>query len=323
MDNIAVLRCDASNQIGLGHIFRCLVLADQLKSAGYNVTFVSDKKNKGYLAKIPIKNFPVLIIDTQYNYKSEMNDIIDNELVRLLVIDVKHNFPIEVIDECRKKNIVTIALDNKSKFSEKCDICFFPPHACFQYENYIGKIYQGLEYVLLRNEFIFPQRLFKKQPDKIDNVFLMPGGTDPGKLCTKLINLLLQNYGHKIKIHALRSQVEQKKIRFFVDKKNVFLHEEIFNMPYFLQRIDYSIITFGMAAYEMLVMGIPATHICRNAEDIEASKWFQEKGYARSVCTSEINKVNLIDTSSKIGKRVSYKPEVIRVIEEHMKRNLN
>ena len=137
------------------------------------------------------------------------------------------------------------------------------------------------------------------------------------------INLLLQNYGHKIKIHALRSQVEQKKIRFFVDKKNVFLHEEIFNMPYFLQRIDYSIITFGMAAYEMLVMGIPATHICRNAEDIEASKWFQEKGYARSVCTSEINKVNLIDTSSKIGKRVSYKPEVIRVIEEHMKRNLN
>lgn len=322
MNNIAVLRCDASNQIGLGHIFRCLVLADQLNSAGYDVTFVSDRRNESYLTKIYRNNFPVITIDVQNNYKSEMIDIIENKFVRLLIIDVNHNFPVEVLYECRKKNITTIAIDSKNKFSEKCDICFFPPHATLEYRNYDGKIYQGLEFVLLRKEFLSFQRLFKKT-NKINNVFLMPGGTDPNKLCSKLIDLLLQRYDHNMKIHALQSQVDQKRLYFFGEQKNVFLHEEILNMPNFLKNIDYSIITFGMAAYEMLVMGIPATHICRNSGDKKASEWFQRKGYAKSVYINEIDKMDLIDTNRAIDTKVPYTQDVINVIEQHQNHSLN
>ena len=53
MKNV-VFRCDSSIYIGAGHMYRCLVLADELQNSGLKVSFLS-RENPGNLNELITK----------------------------------------------------------------------------------------------------------------------------------------------------------------------------------------------------------------------------------------------------------------------------
>ena len=70
-------------------------------------------------------------------------------------------------------------------------------------------------------------------------------------------------------------------------------------MAEFLSKIDSAVITFGMSAYEMLIMNIPSVHICLNQEHYEASSFFFLNAYATRYCIEEID--NIVINRDKIN----------------------
>jgi spore coat polysaccharide biosynthesis protein SpsF len=281
-----LIRCDASKEIGLGHITRCLVLANELR----------DDKNRVYFAirnyeisieKLKEQQFDMLIADDDFDYFNWIEEIVKEKEIDIFIGDVRDDFPIELISYMKNKNILTVAIDEPSSYAKECDLCFYPPHANIDKSKYKGKVFQGLEYVILRSEFY---EKFEKTKNEIPNILVMMGGTDVYNLSYVVVEKLHElNENIEILVILNKNHQDYKKIKKL--GKNIHIYSDIKNMADFLFKIDFAVITFGVSAYEMLIMNIPTVHICLNQEHYESSNFFLVNKYATRYKIEEINKI--------------------------------
>lgn len=286
-----LIRCDASQTIGLGHITRCLVLANEFKKSGNNIIFAI-KNNELAIEKIKEQQFDMLISnDDNFDYFKWIVDIIEQQKIDIFIGDIRDGFPIELISYMKNKNILTVAIDEPSDYAKECDICFYPPHAIIDKTKYKGKVYQGLEYVILRPEFY---EKFEKVKNKIPNVLVMMGGTDAYNLTLPVIKKLDKKDEYfEISVILSEKNKDFSLLNEFKRTANhkINIYNKIDNMAYFLNNIDYAVISFGASAYEMLLMTIPSVHVCLNDEHYEASNYFSLNGYAERYYMNAIHQI--------------------------------
>ena len=292
-----LIRCDASQSIGLGHITRCLVLANKFRKSKCKV-FFAIKNNELAIEKINEQQFDMLISnDDNFDYFKWIVDIIEQQKIDIFIGDIRDGFPIELISYMKNKNILTVAIDEPSDYAKECDICFYPPHAIIDKTKYKGKVYQGLEYVILRPEFY---ENFEKVKNEIPNVLVMMGGTDAYNLSYEVVKNLYKS-NKEIKISVILNQEHPDYHRIINISKNISIFSNVKNMANFLSKIDYAIITFGMSAYEMLIMNIPSVHICLNEEHYVASNYFYLNEYAKKYRIKDIDKIVINDKKIDIS----------------------
>ena len=286
-----LIRCDASIEIGLGHVTRCLVLAQQFKDLGHHVTFAMKDFQLG-TEKVKQQDFQVCIAPTYLDYTVWLLALVKELTINIFIGDVRDELPVDAIIQLKKKNILTVAIDEPSDYRKACDLCFYPPHAQLDkldWSGFKGEIKQGLEYVLLRPEFY--RTSFRKK-NSIKNVLVMMGGTDPKRLTMQVIENLKQY--SEIEVHSIISASHPDKN--LIEKSKTTLHFNIVDMSVFLENFDYAIISFGMTAYELIALGIPSTHISLNNDHKVASEYFTKNKLANSLHIESINnKKNIID----------------------------
>ncbi|WP_072682239.1 hypothetical protein [Arcobacter sp. LA11] len=280
-----LIRCDASEKIGLGHITRCLVLAKNLEKMGYKIYFATKNYELG-IKKIKESKYNILIpSEENFNYDSWIQNITDNKNINIFIGDVRDNFPIKTIKKLKEKKILTIAIDEPSEYAKECDLCFYPPHATINEKDYSGKVYKGFEYVILRDEFY---QDCKKQKNDIPNVLVMMGGTDPYHLTFEVVEELISiEQNINISVIIKENHPDRKRIKNL--GKNINIYFDVKNMASFLTKIDFAVISFGVSAYELLAMDIPAIHICLDEEHYKAS------------CKMNSDKINLILRKDEIN----------------------
>lgn len=275
MKNI-LIRCDASKDIGLGHVVRCLVIAKQLKKCGFKIIFAM-KEELG-IQKVTEKNFDIEVASKE-DYKIWIKKVAKKNSIDIFIGDIRDGLPISLIVDLKDMNILTVAIDEPSKYAKQCDLVFFSPHVDIDKSIYKGKVYKGLEYIPLREEFYEP---VEKTKNIIPNILIMLGGTDAKNFTFDVVKKIIDTtFKVKLKIVLPKNHRDYKKIKKF--NKNIELFSNIDNMAKFLKNIDFSIITFGMSAYEMLFSGIKSIHICLNEDHKNASSWFSYNKYAISV----------------------------------------
>lgn len=275
MKNI-LIRCDASKSIGLGHVTRCLVLARGFQKRGYNVHFAMKNYSIG-IDKIKKEKFPIMPYDKNVPYHDWILKSVDMNNIDIFIGDVRDGLPIKTIRILKNMGILTVAIDEPSEYAKECDICFYPPHANIDKKLYKGEVFQGFEYVILRDEF-YGQ--YDKKKHDIPNILVMMGGTDAYNLTYKIVKQLI---GLQDKIN-IRVIIDKKHSDYYKIKhidKQVDVYSNVRNMADFLSEIDLGIITFGMSAYELLAMKIPSIHICLNEDHWSASGMFEKLGYAK------------------------------------------
>lgn len=286
MNKNILIRCDASKEIGLGHITRCLVLANELRDDKNRVYFAI-KNYEIAIEKIKEQQFDMIVADDNFDYFKWIEDIIEQQKIDIFIGDVRDGFPIELISYMKNKNILTVAIDEPSEYSKECDLCFYPPHASIDKSKYKGKVYQGLEYVILREEFY---KEYEKKENDIPNILVMMGGTDAYNLSYEVVKRINES-NENIEILVILNKNHQDYEKIKILDKNIHIYSDIKNMAEFLFKIDFAVIIFGMSAYEMLIMNIPTVHICLNQEHYDSSNFFLVNEYATRYNIEEINKI--------------------------------
>lgn len=286
MSKTILIRCDGYKEIGLGHVVRCLVLAKQLRDLGHKVIFATQNKNPGF-ETIQHENFEIIPIDTSdFNYQPWIEHLLSKIQIDIFIGDVRDGLPREVIQYMKQKKILTVAIDEPSDYAKACDICFYPPHADIDTSTYQGRVYQGFEYVILREEFYKP---FTKIKNEIPNVLVMMGGTDACNLTLpivqQLLNLENKNFNISIVIHQNHLDYNALKV---LDRR-VSLHSNIKNMKQFLTLIDFGIISFGGSVYELLKLQIPFITICLDEDHWKSSKLFENQNLTKRYKKEKIN----------------------------------
>ncbi|MDX9961028.1 MAG: hypothetical protein RBS32_06130 [Aliarcobacter sp.] len=299
MNKNILFRCDASKKIGLGHITRCLVLANQFRDNGDKV-FFAIKNYEIAKEKIKEENFDVLIADEKdFNYFEWIKNILEEKVINIFIGDVRDGFPVELITFMKNKSILTVAIDEPSEYAKECDFCFYPPHAKIDKTLYKGKVYQGLEYVILRPEFY---KKYEKKKNDIQNILVMMGGTDALNLTLPLIKKI-DKEKEIFQISVLLSDKHQD-LNFIKDlisssKHKISLYHNIQDMSSFLNEIDFAISQFGTIAYEYLIKNIPSIYIYNKNKPDNSYDYFLDNYYALLNDIKDINIDKLLNLSYK------------------------
>lgn len=284
-----LIRCDASVAIGLGHVTRCLVLAQSFKEKGHNVFFAMKNHALG-IHKVTEQGFKVHLAPTPFNYDSWLQTLTSQLAINLFIGDVRDGLPTETIEQLKIKNILTVAIDEPSDYRKACDLCFYPPHAKLEqldWSGFKGQIKQGLEYVVLRPEFY--QKHNKVHNDR-PKILVMMGGTDPNNLTLAVVKQLLSfKKEMDITVAIAPNHTDYSFIKNIA--KNVSIKSNIIDMAKFLTRIDFGIISFGVTAYELLAMQIPALHVCLNDDHWQSSEFFEKQHISDRVMYSDLESI--------------------------------
>lgn len=290
-----VFRTDASVEIGYGHVMRCLTLADHLKNYKITIQFVCRKAKGDCIELIRNKGFVVAelpeIDEDIWSYTNENWAIdadqtiqaINHQNINALIID---HYAIDekwerklyswtnkmmVIDDiANRKHLCDILLDQNDyvKGAERYNLLV--PSNC--------KLLLGVNYCLLRNEFIKQRRNLKPKNSNVNDVLVSFGGSDPTDETTKVLQALLIFKDKQVHVVVGKGNMNSERIKNFCERhSNYHYYYQINNIAEVMNKCDIAIGAGGSSTWERCSLGIPSLVVAAAQNQIELSMDADEK----------------------------------------------
>ena len=270
-----VFRVDSSSQMGVGHLMRCLTLADELKKQNHNATFIC-RELKGNLIKLIEHRVLILPVDKDFqsddlylswlgatqeqDAKQTIQVIHDN--ADLLIVDSyaldevwhkqlkPHAKKIMVIDDLADREFDCDVLLNQNLASKQGDYQGKVPSDC--------ELLLGCEYALLRPEFAaFRKRALekRKKTQEIKNILISMGGSDKKNITYNVLQQL--NDGFNIVVVLSSASLHREMIMDYVKGKNIEVIINADNMAELMLDADLAIGAGGSTSWERCCLGLP------------------------------------------------------------------
>lgn len=256
---------EGGENIGLGHLTRCIALAEgfrEFKDKNCEVKFIINTKDrisflfKGY-------NFKIKKTDWIKEYKSLEKEI---KTSRYVVVD-SYLAPKKVYEFI--SNLISpyqfICIDDyfRIKYPPSIVINFSVDEDKRKYYKNAVKCLLGYKYIILRKAFWnIPKRRIRKS---VKNILITLGGSIKAiRVLKKIVGFLLQN-SPSYRYHIISREI------FLNGKDNVFFYKDI--SPYQLRdlslKCDFGICAGGQTIYELLSTGLPlvGVYLARNQEN--------------------------------------------------------
>lgn len=301
MKNI-LFRCDGSSEIGMGHVVRCLALADKLKEDfNCDINFLMSKSEIG-IKKVKFFYNVIEPPSNNYSYQNWLLESINSTNASVLILDVRDGLSKEAIQQVKEiTNIKIVSIDDPEEKRLSADLLFYPPVLQLKqmnWEGFNGDLKSGWEYVLLRKEFLID---YERSFTNHTNIIVSMGSTDPFNMTSFVLNSLLKlnevfhvtiilGDGNKFK-DDLEIQLSKTDLNYSI-LVNPLKIAEVFS------QCDFAIISFGQTAYELAALKIPAIYICLTADHEESSKIFSKNNIGYNA--GQFKKINMTIFAKKI-----------------------
>lgn len=191
-------RVEATSQIGLGHLIRCLSLAKMLES-DFSPTFLCQFTPPNLIELIERENFPVIVIPAEnlhclHEEKNLYRNILSPK--DLMVLDGYH-FTLSYQRFLKEFGITLIMIDDNAEIEFCADLIInhnaYATNLEYKTVSYC-QLALGTDYILLRPEFL-QNKDFHKDVSSVKRVFLCLGGSDYDNSTFLLTQYLIQ-YAH-------------------------------------------------------------------------------------------------------------------------------
>lgn len=296
-----VIRADASTHMGIGHVMRCLTLAQGLQARGANVSLISralPKKLKKVVSRIkcelfelPVTAHPLpgwLGVTWQEDAASCAAILSEGDKLDWLVVD---HYGIDAAWEqslrCFAQHILVI--DDLAERSHVADILLDPNYSDNAAQRYRNKlpdrcyILSGTNYVLLREEFVHARRSVANLTS--NRLLIQFGGADPLD-CTSLtvqavVPFLKQgiacdvvvggSYAYLVQLDGLVSKLRSLAI-------DIKLHVDIDNMSSLMNGARLAVAGGGTSTWERCCVGLPTVTIAIARNQVDPLARLHETG---------------------------------------------
>lgn len=276
MESMRVLiRADASTQIGLGHITRCMTLATVLRDGGCSVRFICEPLPGHAIERIEQAGFPVSGVDALQRLTADW-----------LVVDhygLGRDFEAEM--RVRARRICVI--DDLADRPHDCDILVDQNlHADMpsRYEAVVPEHCMrllGPRFAMLRQDFQAARARIRRR-ERCERVLIFFGGSDPHNDTLKALNAYARAELPSIEADVLvgPSNPHMAEIdRASRSMAGVHLHEPTEEMAELMSRVDLFMGAGGSTSWERCCLGLPAL-VMAVAENQEAlSQALADHGY--------------------------------------------
>jgi UDP-2,4-diacetamido-2,4,6-trideoxy-beta-L-altropyranose hydrolase len=179
------VRADGNSHVGLGHLIRCMALANMLKENFY-VTFVCRDIPKDTKLEIEKEKMTVKVIRDEKDF---LNMI---ETGNIVVLD-SYEFDTQYQKNIKEKNAVLVCIDDlhDKQFQADLIINHAPGISPEKYKAELSTQFAlGTEYALLRTEFI-EQAKQERKIESIETIFICFGGGDSKNFTENVLKIVL------------------------------------------------------------------------------------------------------------------------------------
>ncbi len=241
---------------GLGHIYRCLELADEfyIKPDIYYDVNQTDRMLFGESTH----NFIGI------NGIGELFNILKNEKYDLFINDILNttaDYMLALKNSNPAKIIVNFEDDGEGVLYSDLVINAL-------YENpTIPQMKAGDKYYICPKTFLFYEPI--KIKEKIENIFISFGGADPQNYTDRLIKIIKKekysSYNFTVVIGRAKQNIEQLLAE--NNSPNINVLYDIRNMPEIMSNCDIAITSRGRTGYELAILGIPTIAMAQNPRE--------------------------------------------------------
>jgi UDP-2,4-diacetamido-2,4,6-trideoxy-beta-L-altropyranose hydrolase len=298
-----IFRADGNIKLGLGHIVRCLALADVLKNINQDIEITFITKYKEGKKIIEAKKYEVTSpVDDEIN---QIRNLADEDTLLLTDFLDTDNSYISRIRELTGLKVISI--DNNTKLKRiNSDILINANVFDEGEKKVIGstRYYLGPKYMILRKEFeeVHSEGTYIK--DKVQTILVMFGGTDPRGFTIKVANAL-QNIHGEVRINLIAGPAfpHNGKLNAFLSETNrkfdLFFSPE--NLIEIMKSADVAITAAGIALYELSALGVPSIVIPQAKHQEDIVKAFEKSGACINLGTYPSNKMIYKSTMMLMG----------------------
>lgn len=247
----------------MGHIMRCLALADMLKN-DFNVAFAIQESKESVIKNIHSVTETILHLPLTADYDQDVNNFSQFlEPTDIVVLD-GYNFKTNYQQTIKDKGCKLVVIDDLHSWHHVADVIINHADGItasdYSKEDYT-KLYLGLDYVLLRKPFLTSTSETKKI-NALKKVFISMGAADINNLTQKFTEAVIQIKGIE-EIHLMLGSINPnlKSIDALIEKNKsikIIKHFEISaaELAQLLKVCDISICPASSISLESCAIGI-------------------------------------------------------------------
>lgn len=284
MQNV-IIKADASETIGFGHVKRCLTLARAFRGDNFYVRFSGENQLTKQL--VEQAGFPFIHIDDTDDFLSLLIDekvsvvIVDTyEITASYLQNIKTLVPIlaYVDDLCAFDYPVDIVINGNIN----ADLLPYPKGSSKKYllgpkYNMISEVYAGLP---ARNVSL-----------NVEKIMITTGGTDNHNLTETLIHWIRGVKAFdQIELHVvIGAGFKNKDALLALNSRNIVLYENLNDLSSLMKKADLAISSSGSTLYELCASGVPTLSIIIVDNQVEIADQMDKSGLVR--CVGWFNKL--------------------------------
>src|SRR5579863_3826253 len=213
--NTLVIRADASVANGLGHVMRCLAIAQAWQDSGGDVVYVMAESTDAVDLRLQAEGMAQLHLEGAPGSMADVRGLVENArsvLADWVVLDGYH-FGEEYQRSLRTSGLRVLTIDDRNTCVHSCaDIVLNPdvvlepdvsPSSEQKKRESGAELLSGPKYALLRREFLSGN--FVPRPGSDDRLRLLVtmGGSDPENISLRVIEALHELEPHELEIAVL------------------------------------------------------------------------------------------------------------------------
>lgn len=263
-----LIRADSDSQMGIGHVMRCLALAQAWQAEGESAAFVSSCQSAALRRRVEDAGIGLVSLDRPYPDPRDLQRTLAELEVRearWMVLD-GYKFDAEYQQAIRRAGHRLLIIDDMAHLPRYHADILLNQNINAKQLRYAAdpatELLLGTSYVLLRPEFHAWQGWRQNSADVASKILVTLGGSDPNDVTLKTIQAfeLLDTCHVEARIVAGPAHLNCETLRQAVDcsKCDVRLLTNVANMSELMAWADCAISAGGSTVWELAFMGVPA-----------------------------------------------------------------
>ena len=178
-------------------------------------------------------------------------------------------------------------------------MAFYPPVPQVReldWTGFRGKLYAGWEWIPLRRQFVGVRRSARGIPPEL---LVTMGGSDPSRFTLMAVSAVLNSkLDVRLKVIVGPSFPHGEELLSLLANTTLpyLVVESPLNMAKAMATADLALASFGVTAYELAALGIPAVYMCLSPDHARSACVFVEAGIALSLdCPDELSEKEITE----------------------------